>query len=290
MKVSKLVPALAASLLVASCGLWIGNQPQLPAPTAEQFPDPFATPVPTGDSASSSAGAVTGAPAATEGSASGPVPAAGASTPAPKPAYDPFADTSFTDVNAPTNFMPVFTMNMGSTGAGDSPAVATSVYQTYQELSVGEIDMLVEHVGFHFEKLQVGQNVGDGTVEIGTPPKLILPVAMQVEDTNQKDYALVSVKSDSLTAHIYIADLQIRTLYGSLAILSQANAARASAKSGNPTTPRSARVTETFSPGFVQLPSEPGNIRTRTIIRSVPDPHGNVTAQRVLTSAITIVK
>jgi hypothetical protein len=268
--------SLMLGALAAGCGPLLGNQPSVTRPAAGDFPNVFGT-----SGASTTPGATDAAGTAASG-----VPGTTAA-PTPPP-YDPFNDSQFAGIDAPTPFAPVFGLTVSSLQAGGSPEVATSFYQVPNELQVGEVDTLIEHATFHFEKLTIGMQIGGGKLEVGTPPKLTLPVAVRVEDTDGKESALLSVKSDSAISHIYIADMQVKVLYGSLAIISLGNAARASATQGAATLPHSAKITQSFAAGFVQLPSTPGNMRTRVIIKSVPDPTNRVTAQRIATSTLVI--
>lgn len=254
---SRRLVTLSLLVLAAGCSPALVNEPQLPTAHVSEFPAAFAD---TGATVTASAA----------------------------PAYDPFSDTSAADIAAKTPFKPVFDTSLGSLKANDSPAVTSSVYQTSTELQVGEVDTLLEHASFHFEKLTKGLQIGGGQIDIGTPPKLSLPVVIAVEDTDGKSYAVLSAKSNSLTANIYVADIEVKVLYGSLALISLGNAARAAALQGNAVIGHSAKVTQIINAGYVQLPADAGTVRTRVVIKSVPDPSNQVSAQKVINSSLTV--
>jgi hypothetical protein len=267
---------LLASLVVASCQFLPlpTNQPEVPRPAAVDFPDVFAP------ASASPAPAVSVAPGAT--------PAASVAPTAPPSAYDPFAETRFKDVETATKFAPTFVFVVDPLKAGATPGVTTDIYQTKGELEVRQVNMLVEHASFHFEKLTNGMAIGGGQVDIGTPPKLSVPILVKVDDTDSKSYAILSVRSDSPLAKIYLADLQIKVLYGSLSIVSIANASRANDKDGVYSTPASIRVVQHIDPGYVQLPSTAQGLRTRVIVTAEADPSTNVAGQRVYNNTVTI--
>ncbi|MDB5099125.1 MAG: hypothetical protein JWM80_3546 [Cyanobacteria bacterium RYN_339] len=236
------------------------NQPEVPRPASSDFLDVFApSPTPTANSAAAS----------------------------PSP-YDPFTITTFTDVDTATKFAPKLTFTLDALKAGNSPGVTTDIYQTKAELEVRETHTLIEHASFHFEKLKVGMLVGGGQVDVGTPPKLTVPITVQVTETDSLSSAILSVRSDSPIAKIYVADLQVKVLYGSLSIVSIANASRANDKDGVHTIPASLRVIQKLDPGYVQLPDSPQVVRTRVIVTSEQDPGTNVAGQRVYNDKLTI--
>lgn len=208
--------------------------------------------------------------------------------PSVAPAPDLFAGPAPQEVTTPTKFEPQFAMSLASLKAGDAPAVSTSVYQTKGELEIKETDTLIGDTGFAFDKLAVGQQVGTGTMAIGTPPKLTLNVSMQVLSTNQQDTAMISVKASNPIAQVYIADMLIRKLPGGLSIIALGNETRADDVNGVHTTEASAKVTEDFAPGFFLLPSQPGVVQTRTIFVSEPDPQNQVTARKVFDASETV--
>lgn len=200
-----------------------------------------------------------------------------------------FPSPAPTDVATPTKFAPQVSFELQSVTAGEEPSVTTSIYQTKSELEIRETDTLIEKVAFHFDKLSVGQEIGFGKMEIGTPPKLTLDVSMKVLSTDQKENAIVSVKASSPLAQVYIADLQFKQLPGGLSIISLGNATRADDNNDVHTTQASARVTQTIYPGFVKLPNLPGPVRTRTVVISEPDPTNQVVGQKVFEPGFTVV-
>lgn len=191
------------------------------------------------------------------------------------------------DVSTPTKFAPTLDFELQSLKAGEEPAVTINIYQTKSELEIKETHTLIENAGFRFDKLQVGQEVGYGKMEIGTPPKLTLDVSIRVTEAGP-DTAQMSVKASSLIAKVYVADLQIKSVPGGLSIISIGNATKADDKNGVHTTPASARVIQTLYPGYVKLPTQPGPMRTRTVIISEPDPTNQVTGQKVFNETLTI--
>ena len=192
------------------------------------------------------------------------------------------------EVNAPTKFAPQFTLSFQSLKAGEEPAVTTSVYQTKGELEVHDSRTLVENGGFIFQGLKVGQQVGYGQMDIGTPPKLSLTVDVRVTATDGSSTATLSVKASSPLASVYVADQQIQQLPGALEIDTLGNASRADAVNGIYTTQVSAKVTETLLPGFFTLPSTAGVMRTQTVFTSEALPADGITARKVFTPAFTV--
>ncbi|HEY9722383.1 MAG TPA: hypothetical protein V6D47_10230 [Oscillatoriaceae cyanobacterium] len=201
---------------------------------------------------------------------------------------DIFAGTAPQDVQAPTKFAPQFTFNLGSLQASGTPSLSTSVYQTKGELEVKESDALIADAGFNFGKLSVGQQIGGGKFEVGTPPKLTLGVTITVLSTNRQDQALVAVKATSPIAQVYIADELIQAVPGGLSIVSIGNQTRADDVNDVHTTQASARVTEDFDAGYFKLPVTPEVMKTRTTFISEPDPSNGVTAQVVFDASETV--
>jgi hypothetical protein len=202
--------------------------------------------------------------------------------------FDPFSDTSFKNVDTATKFAPVFKSTVDPLEAGATPSVTTDIYQTKSELEARQVNTLIEGASFHFEKLKVGLQVGSGQADVGTPPKLSVPIEVKVEDTDSSTYAVLSVKSNSALAKIYVGDLQVKVLFGSLSIVSIANASRANDKDDVHTLPASLRVVQKLDAGYVQLPAKAGPMRTRMIITSEPDPTTNVAGQRVFNETLTV--
>lgn len=240
------------------------NQPEVPPPASGDFNNVLLTPPAT---------------------AAADVPASGASTGG---GYDPFADTSFKDVDTATKFAPTFKSTVDPLQAGATPSITTDIYQTKGELEIRQANTLIEGAGFHFEKLKVGLVVGSGQADIGTPPKLSVPIEIKVDDTDAATYAILSVRSNSALARIYLADLQVKVLFGSLSIVSIANASRANDKDDIHTLPASTRVVQKLDAGYVQLPAKAGPIRTRMIITAEADPGTNVAGQRVFKETLTV--
>lgn len=209
-------------------------------------------------------------------------PTAGDFKPVEAPAQvDPFAGDTLVDVPTETKFDPKLTFELQSQKAGESPAVTISIYQTKSELEVRETQTLIEGADFRFDRLQVGTVVGDGKMELGTPPKMTLDVEMKVTATNGTDEAQMSVIAKNLLVEVYVADLQVKKVPGGLSIISIGNATRANDKNDVFTTIASARVTQTLYPGFVKLPAAPGPMRTRTLIISEIDPATQKAGQKV---------
>lgn len=194
---------------------------------------------------------------------------------------DPFEGDTLTDVPTQTKFAPQLSFELLSKKAGESPAVTISIYQTKGEIEIRETQTLIEGASFAFDTLQVGTVVGDGKMEIGTPPKMTLDVLMTVTSTNQQDEAQMSVIAKNFLAEVYVADLQVKQVPGGLSIISIGNATRANDKNEVFTTIASARVTQTLYPGLVKLPTTPGPMRTRTLVVSEPDPKDQKTGQKV---------
>jgi hypothetical protein len=205
------------------------------------------------------------------------------------PETDFFASPAPAEVKPPTKFQPQLSFEIQSLKAGEEPAISTNIYQTKDELEIRETDTLIEKVAFNFDKLSVGQEIGYGKMEIGTPPKLTLDISLKVLSTDQKESAIVSVKASSLIASVYVADLQLKQLPGGLSIISLGNATRADDKNDVHTTQASARVIQTIYPGFLKLPNLPGNVRTRTVIYSEPDPSNQTAGVKVFEPSFTVV-
>lgn len=199
---------------------------------------------------------------------------------------DPF--TSAQDVATATKFAPQLQMELTSTKAGEEPAITINLYQTKEELEVKETQTLLENASFRFEKLQVDQEVGTGKMEVGTPPKMTLDVSIKVVSTDGKETAMFTVKGENDLVRVYIADLQIKKVPQGLSIISIGNLARSNNKQGVSKTQASARVIQTLSAGFLQLPPTAGAMRTQTVIISEPDPTNQVTGQKVFRETLVI--
>lgn len=205
-----------------------------------------------------------------------------------QPRVNPFAGDTLEDVPTTTKFKPDLSFDLDSLKASSEPAVTISIYQTKGELEIRQTQTIIEQATFHFDKLQVGQSIGNGKMDIGTPPKLTLDVDMKVTATDGRSFAQASVKGSHPLVSVYIADLQVKTIGGGLSIISIGNATRANDDNGVATTIASARVTQTLSPGFVKLPDTAGPMRTRTIVLSEPDPETAMEGRKVFRPNFTI--
>lgn len=209
--------------------------------------------------------------------------------PAAEQGADLFSDdATYKDVPTSTTFKPTLDFQVSSLKHGDSPSVTTSIYQTKNELEVRQTKTVIEHAAFRFDKLEVGQEIGTGKMEVGTPPKLTLDVSVKVSSTDKQSSAIFSVKASSIIGSVYVADLRIAQVNGGLSITSIGNATRANDKQGIHTTEVSARVTQTIAPGFVVLPDAAGPMRTRTVITSEADPTDQVSGQKVFRQTYTV--
>jgi hypothetical protein len=208
---------------------------------------------------------------------------------APAPAADFFADdATVQDVATPTKFKPDLKFTIGSLQHGQTPAVTISIYQTKGELEVKETHTLIEKASFRFDQLSPGQEVGTGSMELGTPPKMTLGVSVKVTSTDQTSTAVLSVKASNVLASVYVADMRIKQVAGGLIITTLGNATRANDKNGIHNTEVSARITQTLNEGLVVLPQDVGPMRVRTLIVSEPDTTNQVTGQKVYRDTYTI--
>lgn len=200
----------------------------------------------------------------------------------PTPGVDLFADdAALKDVATPTKFKPELKFTVAGLTQGATPSVTTNIYQTKGELEIKETQTLIENASFRFDQLTPGAEVGTGTMDLGTPPKMSLGVSVKVTSTDQKESAVLSVKASNVFATVYVADMRIKQVPGGLFIATIGNATRANDKNGVAKTEVSARVVTTINAGFVQLPAASGPMRTRTVIISEPDPTNAVTGQMV---------
>jgi hypothetical protein len=261
--------ALLAAAGLGACIPGLPSNPSAPPLSATGFSDADPTPE----------------PAAVPAPAASPTPAAGpAATPTPPVVSDgsPFSDPRFQDVSTSTKFQPKFFFSFDEIRAGAEPGVALDVYQTKAELEVREVRILLERTRFHYEKLRVGLEVGDGHMDIGTPPKLGLDVKVVCTETDGATYGVFSVKGEGPLVSVYLADVRIKDNDGNLSVVSIGNLARANDRDGRHTTEASARVIQKFYPGYVILPPDPGTMRMRQLIYSETDPAGGGTALRVI--------
>jgi hypothetical protein len=196
-------------------------------------------------------------------------------------------DAEVKDVSTPTTFKPTLEFAIDALTPGAEPGVSINIYQTKNELELSFTETIIEKAGFHFDKLKPGLVIGGGKMEVGTPPKLTLDVAVSVTSTDNASTALLAVKGTSLIASVYIADIRIKQVPGGLVISSIGNATRANDKNDVHQTEVSARVIQTLSPGYVVLPAA-GPMRTRTRLVSEPDPKNREQAIKVYRKDYTI--
>lgn len=196
-------------------------------------------------------------------------------------------DALFVDLDTPTKFKPQLEFQIGSLAAQAEPTVTINIYQTKGELEVRRTDTIIENATFRFDKLSPGLVIGNGKMELGTPPKLTLDVALTVTSTDQTGNATVAIKASNVLASVYVADMRIKQAPGGLVITSIGNATRANDDNGVHLTEVSARIVQTIAPGFVHLPAA-GPMRTRTVIASEPDPGNQVSGQRVHRQTYTV--
>lgn len=246
--------------LLAACQIpFLPTTDPVPPPAADEF-KPIVTP-PGGGSA-----APGGGPAA--------------------PAPDPFS--TLQDVPTTTKFAPQLTLDIPSSKVGDEPAITLNVYQSKGELEVKETQTLLEKASFRFDKLQVGQEVGTGKMDVGTPPKMTLDVSVKVTSTDNKETAMFTVKGENDLVRVYIADLQIKKVAEGLSIISIGNLARSNNKNGTNTTAASARVIQTLSPGYMHLSDTAGPMRIQTVLISEPEKDSGVVGQKVYRQTMTL--
>lgn len=202
---------------------------------------------------------------------------------------DLFADdATVVDIATQTKFAPQLTFKLASLKAGGTPAVTISIYQTKGELELRETNSLIEKAAFRFDQISNGQEIATGKFELGTPPKMTLDISAKVITTDKTSGALVSVKASNLFANVYVADMRIKQVPGGLFITTVGNATRANDKNGVATTEVSARVTQVFQAGLIQLPATPGPMKVRTVINSEPDPANKVSGQKVFRETYTL--
>lgn len=190
------------------------------------------------------------------------------------PEADPFLDTTWTDIPTKTRFAPQLHYNFDPPQQGLSPETTIEMYQTKGELEVKEVRFLVEGARFRFDRLAKEMIVGDGRLDVGTPPKLSIPAQVSITDTDQKTYAVAKVEANSLFASVYVADIRIKQQAQALSIVSVSNFARGNNRHAQHTTEASARVVQRLYPGYLILPSQE-TMRVRALTYSEPDPAGD---------------
>lgn len=275
---STVFATLAAVGLVA-CVPGLPSAPAAPPLSADQFPDeePAGPGLPT-----AAAPSPTGSAPPSQGSGAPDVPGAPA-VPGALASHDPgpFTETQFQDVTTPTKFLPQFGLGFDALRVGYEPEVTLDVYQTKGELEVKEVRALVENASFRYEKLSVGLAIGDGQMDVGTPPKLSLPVSITVTQTDGATFAVIAAKASRPLLEVYLSDIRIKQVGGNLSIVSISNLARGNNSRGQHTTEASARVVQRIFPGFMTLPGAAGAMRTRVLLYSEEDPANGATALRV---------
>lgn len=198
-------------------------------------------------------------------------------------------DATVVNVETTTKFAPQLTFNIASLTPGGTPSVTLSIYQTKGELEIRETNSLIERAGFRFDLINNNQEIATGKFELGTPPKMTFDVSAKVITTDKTESALVSVKASNLFASVYVADMRIKQVPGGLFITSIGNATRANDKNGVFTTEVSARLTQTFQAGLIQLPATAGDMRVRTVISTEPDPAADKkSGQKVFRNTFTL--
>lgn len=273
-------PTLLAILALVGLAACVPGLPSAPAAAPlglEQFPDdepgqaaPVVGPV----------GSASGAPSGP--TPPGATPPAGASPSAAPAPESPFSETRYQDAVTTTKFVPRFTLGFDALRAGGEPGVTLDVYQTKGELEVRELRAILENAAFRYDKLSVGLQIGDGQMDVGTPPKISLPVSIKVTQTDGATYAIVAAKASQPLLEVYLSDIRIKQLNGNLSIVSISNLARGNDGHGQHTTEASARVVQRIFPGFLKAPAAPGAMRSRVLIYSEDDPAaGGATALRV---------
>lgn len=274
-------PIILAILAVVGLAACVPGLPSAPAAAplgVDQFPDEEPSgpglPVAAQPSATTQAGGppTTGAP----GTNAPPVPAASATSDP-----SPFTETTFQDVVTPTKFAPQFLLGFDALRVGYEPEVKLEVYQTKAELELREVRALVENASFRYDKLSVGLEIGDGQMDVGTPPKLTLPVSIKVTQTDGATFAVLAAKATRPLLEVYLSDIRLKQLNGNLSIVSIGNVARGNNSRGQHTTEASARVVQRIFPGYMVVPGTAGAMRTRVLLYSEEDPANGATALRV---------
>lgn len=256
---------LLASLALGACGNWFGG-PSVEVPTATAFPEADA-PLPVRSQApnagASAAPGAVGTPGAT---------AAPQLPPSPRPSYDPYREDPSLTQGAKTPFKPQLSWTLDDQKPGATPKVSISIYQTKGELEVKEARFLLENTQFRFDQLKLKQQVGGGSLDVGTPPKLSLPIAVTTEEIDLSvPTAVFSVIAQGPGAKAHVADLKIRPTSEGLSIISLGNMSRANDHRGVRTTEYSARVTQSIDSGWFVLPVQPV-VRSRVNFVSDTDP------------------
>ncbi|MEB3197309.1 MAG: hypothetical protein VKP62_08910 [Candidatus Sericytochromatia bacterium] len=207
--------------------------------------------------------------------------------PSPEVTSNPF-DSLVEDVITPTRFTPKVNTIFDSLPANGTPETSIDLYQTKGELEVREVRLLLEGASFHFARVMVGSVIGDGQLDIGTPPKMSLPAQITVTETDQSTFAVAAVKAQNLVATVYVADIRLKMNDGHLSVVSVSNFARGNDRNGQRLTEASARITQRLYPGYLRLPAQPGRMRMRTLVYSEADPGTGQEALRIFRKTLTI--
>jgi hypothetical protein len=215
-------------------------------------------------------------------------PLAPSQQPAEGEVLSPFDDERHQDVETPTRFTPVLSATFDQLSANGLPTATLDVYQVKGELEVRELRLMLERASFRYERLRPGMRIGDGRLDIGTPPKMSLPAAITVTETDGATYALATVKATNALATVYVADMRIKQQGGHLSVVSVSNFARGNDRNGQRTTEASARIVQRLYPGFIQLPGESGAMRMRVLLYSEKDPTTDREGLRVLRQTLGV--
>jgi hypothetical protein len=203
-------------------------------------------------------------------------------------ALSPFDDLRHQDVETATRFTPVLSATFDQLRANGLPTATLDVYQVKGELEVRELRLLLERASFRYERLRPGMRIGDGRLDVGTPPKMSLPAAITVTETDGATYALATVKATNALATVYVADMRIKQQGGHLSVVSVSNFARGNDRNGQRTTEASARIVQRLYPGYIQLPGESGAVRMRMLVYSEKDPTTDREGLRVLRQTLGV--
>jgi len=182
----------------------------------------------------------------------------------------------------------VLSLSFDEVRANGLPTATLDIYQVKGELEVRELRVLLERATFRYERLKPGTRLGDGRLDIGTPPKMSLPASITVTETDGATYALAAVKASNLLASVYVADLRIKQQGGHLSVVSISNFSRGNDRHGQRTTEASARIVQRIFPGYLQVPGESGGMRTRILAYSEPDPATSKEAVRVYRQTVGV--
>ena len=216
-------------------------------------------------------------------------PAPSSDSPIPSlPIGDPFAGEEWQDIITKTRFTPQLNYSFDPPRSSASPETQIEMYQTKGEIEVKEVRFLLQGARFRFDRLSKDAIIGDGRLDVGTPPKLSIPAQVTITDTDRTSYAVAKVEANSLLASVYVADLRIKQLGNNLSIVSVSNFARGNNRHGQFTTEASARVVQRLYAGYLLLP-DASAMEVRALIYSEPDAENDKReALRVHRQAVTL--